>query len=481
MDKFERFGDRPVPVNKQQLVPTSGNYPQGFEIGSIHVGIKPASKSQPDLVSIRSTGPLHLASAAAVFTKNEFPAASITVSKDLLHSSKGHGVRGVIANSWCANTLTGVPGLQDSAAMAKAAGRCLADGHTDGEDAASFLVMHTGIGGQRLPIEPILQNIPNLAQNMGSSHQHWLEGAWALATTDTFPKLLSTTFTLPSFGKSTKFSLVGITKGAGMVFPNMHTTLGIFCTDAPVSPRALQRLLSIAADKSYNCISIDGDTSTNDMVALLANGAAVYSSEQREGAPAGSNEVVQVDWDPSKSEASQSHDFSVLQVVLSDFLARAAQLVVRDAEGATKFITIRVRGCTETEASKRIASVIARSSLVKTGIYGGDPNWGGILAALGYSLVDTQFSGKGIIVPESTSISFAHSGTPGGYIKFLHQGRPVEVEESNIREIMAMEDVEVVVDLRDTGSDYQTSDGESIFWTSDLTHDFVTINSGVEL
>lgn len=123
-NKFERFGDCPVPVSKQQLVPKSGTYPQSFEVGSVHVGIKPASKSQPDLVSIRSTGPLHLSSAAAVFTKNEFPAASITISKNMLHYSQGHGVRGVIADSWCATTLTGVPGLEDSVAMAKAAGRC---------------------------------------------------------------------------------------------------------------------------------------------------------------------------------------------------------------------------------------------------------------------------------------------------------------------------------------------------------------------
>ncbi|KAK7731747.1 hypothetical protein SLS53_008691 [Cytospora paraplurivora] len=155
MDKFERFGDRPVPVNKQWLVPKSGTYPQGFEVGCVHVGIKPASKSQPNVVSIRSTGPLHLASAAAVFTKNGFPAASITVSKEILQSSKGHGVRGVIANSWCANTLTGVTGLQDSSAVAEAAGRSLADGRPDGEDSASFLVMHTGVGGKRLPIGPI--------------------------------------------------------------------------------------------------------------------------------------------------------------------------------------------------------------------------------------------------------------------------------------------------------------------------------------
>lgn len=473
-----------MPPSKQRLVPTSGTYPRGFEVGSVHVGIKPASKSQPDLVSIASTSPQHGCSAAAVFTKNEFPAASITVSKEILRTTGGQGIRGVVANSWCANTLTGAAGLEDSTAMARAAGECLTKGE---EPASSFMVMHTGVGGQRLPIEPILQNMPKLAGSMGSSHQHWLEAAWGLATTDTFPKLISRTFTLPSWGAGTTFSIAGITKGAGMVFPNMHTTLGIFCTDAPVAPAALQRLLSVAADKSYNCISIDGDTSTNDMVTLLANGAAANTPDQNHAA-----ENQMITWDPSRP--SQSADFSALQRVVSEIIAEAAQLVVRDAEGATKFITIRVRGCPDGEASRQIASAIARSSLVKTGMYGGDPNWGGILAVLGYALVGTRFAGRGLIVPERTSISFAHhvDGVTGGagagagegaYRKFLDRGVPVEVEEAHVREIMAREDVEVVVDLRDdgdaVGTELQTrSEGEAIFWTSDLTHDFVTINSG---
>lgn len=492
-NKFDRFGDRPLPLKKQRLVPTSGTYPRGFEVGSVHVGIKPASKSQPDLVSIVSAGPKHACSAAAVFTRNEFPAASITVSKKILQTTGGHGIGGVVANSWCANTLTGAAGLEDSAAMVTAAGECL----TKGQEAAPFMVMHTGVGGQKLPIEPILENMPTLADSMGSSHQHWLEAAWGLATTDTFPKLISRTFTLPSWGAGTRFSIAGITKGAGMVCPNMHTTLGIFCTDAPVAPAALQRLLSVAADHSYNCISIDGDTSTNDMVALLANGAAASTSDQ-DSAP----ENRMVDWDPSSPSGSE--DFSALQRAVSEVLVEAARLVVRDAEGASKFLTIRVRGCPDGEASRQVASAIARSSLVKTALYGGDPNPGGILAVLGCALVGTRFAGRGLVVPGRTSISFAtpplhdddagaRAGARGpvavaglGYRKFLDRGVPVEVEEAVVREMMAREDVEVVVDLGDDGGaapggeELQTrGEGEAVFWTSDLTHDFVTINSGI--
>lgn len=292
---------------------------------------------------------------------------------------------------------------------------------------------------------------------MGKSHEHWLEAAKGICTTDTFPKLVSRTFTLPSSPNIT-FSIAGITKGAGMIHPNMATTLGIICTDAPVTPTALQQLLCTAADKSYNCISIEGDTSTNDMLAMLANGAAGGTD---------------IDYLPFAT--SQSNDFVAFQRTLIEFMADMAKLVVRDGEGATKFITIRVRGSPLYPAAKHIASVIARSVLVKTGIYGKDPNWGAVLAALGYSLIDTPFAGKGIIVPELTSVSLGPVDG-GAQLKFLDKGSPAKVDEVRAKEIMGQEDVEVVVDLRDdvkgTGQDVE----EAVYWTCDLTHEFVTIN-----
>ena len=303
----------------------------------------------------------------------------------------------------------------------------------------------------------IIENIPKLYHGMGNSHEHWLEAARGICTSDTFPKVVSRKFTLPSSPNAT-FSIAGITKGAGMIHPNMATTLGIICTDAPVSPIALQQLLSTAADKSYNCISIEGDTSTNDMVAILANGAA------------GGNDV-----DFHSGAASQSVDFIAMQQMLLEFMSDMAKLVVRDGEGATKFITIRVRGSPSYPAAKRIASVIARSVLVKTGIYGKDPNWGGVLAALGYSLVDTQFAGKGVIVPGLTSVSFVpHDGR--SELRFLNKGLPAKVDEMKAKEIMDQDDVEVVVDLRDTGEGTEKDAKEAVYWTCDLTHEFVTIN-----
>ena len=247
-----------------------------------------------------------------------------------------------------------------------------------------------------------------------------------------------------------------------MVHPNMATTLGIICTDAPVTPLALQESLFAAADKSYNSISIDGDTSTNDMVAIFANGAA---------APANMT-PIDVKGSPD--------NYLAFTRLLEDFMADMAKLVVRDAEGASKFITIRVRGGPPDSqdwhgAAKRIASVIARSTLVKTAFYGQEAAWGGIMAALGYSLLDTCFGGQGLIVPAWTSISFVDQGT-GRMQKFLDKGVPIRVDEATAKELVVRDDIEVILDLRDG----EASSGEEVvFWTSDLTHDFVTINSGV--
>jgi len=468
--KFDLYGDSPVPTKKQRFVPTSGTYPKGFLVGSAHIGIKPESKSQPDLVLIASE---KASCGAAVLTRNEFAAPSVTVTRELIRKTGGHGLRGVIANSWCANLLTGKAGLEDTVAMSKEADKYVSGGESKDRE-SSVMVMHTGTGGQRyipkphqqrngtkylrrLPMDKIIGNIPKICQDMGTSHSHWLNAAWGICTTDTFPKLASRTFTLPS-SPNTAFSIAGITKGAGMIHPNMATTLGIICTDAPLTAPALQQLLSTAADKSYNCISIEGDTSTNDMVAMLANGAAGG---------------IEIGFDPAAS--TQSEDFVSFQRTLIEFMADLAKLVVRDGEGATKFITIRVRGAPSYPAGKHIASVIARSVLAKTAIYGNNPNWGEMMVALGYSLIGTEYSGKGIIVPEMTSISLVPvNGSTE--LKFLDMGVPGKVDEIEAKNVLEQEDIEVVVDLRDDGEGSRNDAEEATYWTCDITHEFVTIN-----
>lgn len=465
--KFDLYGNSPIPANRQRFVPKAGTYPKGFLVGSAHIGIKPETKCQPDLILVVSEVP---SCGAAVLSQNEFHAPSITVTRELLKKTKGRGLRSVVANSWCANLLTGDEGLEDSRAMSRAAGRCIPD--EDGSDRA--MVMHTGMGGQRyttfistcenglltetrLPIDKIINNIPKLSQTMGNSHNDWLQAARGMLTTDTFPKMASRSFTLPS-SPNTTYSIAGITKGAGMIHPNMATTLGIICTDAPISPAALQQLLSTAADKSYNCISIEGDTSTNDMVSMLANGAAGG---------------VQIDFDPSAP--SQSADFISFQHTLISHMAELAKLVVRDGEGATKFVTIRVRGATSYPAGKHIASVIARSVLLKTAMYGEDTgSWSNVMTALGQSVMGTEFAGKGIIVPALTSVSFIpQDGSEE--LKFLDKGSKAKVDDKRAKMVMENGDIEVVVNLRDDGDGEETGE-EAVYWTCDLTHEFVTIN-----
>ncbi len=330
-----------IPAAKKKYVPTKGTYPLGFRASGTIVGVKPANKTKPDLALLTSDAPC---AAAAVFTKNKFQAAPVTFSRALLQQKANRGIQGVIINSGCANAVTGKGGLEDAAKMAHEADKCA--GHPD-----STLVMSTGVIGQRLPIDKILAGVPTAHAALGASHDHWLTAAKAICTTDTFPKLMSRTFTLPS-APGVEYRIAGMTKGAGMIHPNMATLLGVVATDAPIAAAALPPVLKHAVDRSFNSITIDGDTSTNDTIALLANGAA------------GGKEVVE-----------GTPDYDAFRTVLTDFAAELAQLVVRDGEGATKFVTIRVTESPSEEAARKIASTIARSPLVKTALYGKDANW----------------------------------------------------------------------------------------------------------
>jgi glutamate N-acetyltransferase / amino-acid N-acetyltransferase len=268
--------------------------------------------------------------------------------------------------------------------------------------------------------------------------------AKAICTTDTFPKLISRTFNLPS-SPSIEYRIAGMTKGAGMIHPNMATLLGIIATDAPVTPDVLPLVLKHAVDRSFNSITIDGDTSTNDTLALFANGAA------------GGEEVT-----------IQSADFAKFQEVLTSFSTDLAKLVVRDGEGATKFVTIRVTESASEEAARKIASTIARSPLVKTALYGKDANWGRILCATGYSLIsEPGMPADDVpeVVPEKTSVSFIP--TDGSTeLKLLVNGEPEVVDETRAAEILELEDLEILVRLG-------TGDKEATYWTCDFSHEYV--------
>ncbi|KAF2965853.1 hypothetical protein GQX73_g7723 [Xylaria multiplex] len=412
-------------------------YPKGFKVSGTIVGVKPNNTTKLDLALIASQTPC---SAAAVVTKSKFHAAPITFSRKLLESHSSN-IRGVIINSGNANAVTGPGGLADAQAMSRAADQYL------GAD-NSALVMSTGVIGQGLPIKKILDGVPVAHEALGDSDTHWLECATAICTTDTFPKLKSKTFTLPS-SPSIEYRIAGMTKGAGMICPNMATLLGVIATDAPIAAPALRTALRTATDKSFNSISIDNDMSTNDIVAVLANGAA------------GGSEVT----------VEKTADFEAFKTVLTDLSTDLAKLIVEDGEGATKFITIRVTNALSEAGARQIAATVAQSSLFKTAIYGKDANWGRIVASAGSAFVrpgQVQVDDAPDLKPDIMSVSLIPTdGTTE--LKLLVNGVPEIVDETRAAQILEHGEIEVVLSLG-TGSH------EAIHWTCDLSHEYVTIN-----
>ncbi|KAI9791963.1 MAG: hypothetical protein M1816_003232 [Peltula sp. TS41687] len=443
-----------IPASKQKYVPKSGTYPKGFMASGIHVGVKPSNTRKPDLALIMSDTPC---SAAAVFTQNRYQAAPVLVSKATLQGRGGEGIRGVVVNSGCANAVTGKGGLEDAEAMRLAVDRCIDDSSSASDpNPGKTLVMSTGVIGQRLPIQKILSKIPLAHSALSPAHTSWLAAATAICTTDTFPKLLSQPFHLPSSGATRTYHLAGMTKGAGMIHPNMATLLGILCTDAPIAAPALAPLLTHAVARSFNSISVDGDTSTNDTVALLCNGRA------------GGSPIT-----TSAPNSGDSADYAAFQSILTSFCTSLAQLVVRDGEGATKFVTVRVSGAPSEGAAHAVASSIARSPLVKTALYGKDANWGRILCAVGYT---PNLPGD-TLMPEQTSVSFVPADG-SAELKLLVNGEPVGFDEGRAREVLEGEDLEIWVRLRDGVAQGQGSgEGhEARYYTCDFSHEYVTIN-----
>ncbi|PSR76295.1 hypothetical protein PHLCEN_2v8527 [Hermanssonia centrifuga] len=412
-------------------------FPKGYALTGIHVGVK-KNPALPDLALILSTSPKP-ASAAACFTRNAFKAAPVIVSQQVLAAGKGRA-RGIVVNSGCANAVTGAQGMEDAWAMVKATDALLLPspvaaggqgGERDTATSGETLVMSTGVIGQTLPISKILSGIKSQSRTtFGSGFDAWERAARAFMTTDTFPKLRARTFTI----RGQEYRLAGMDKGAGMIHPNMgppsssspsstgqlHATLlGCILTDAAISPRSLQSALTYAVDRSFNSISVDGDMSTNDTIIVLANGAAAGA---------------EID------EETDKDAYEVFKEELTSFAADLAQLVVRDGEGATKFVTVSVQGATNYEDAHKIASRISTSALVKTALYGEDANWGRILAATGSIPLSAPLD------PTKVSVSFVpcDGTTP---LPLLVNGEPEKVDEARASQIVSQEDLEVRVDL----------------------------------
>ncbi|KXS22361.1 Arginine biosynthesis bifunctional protein ArgJ beta chain [Gonapodya prolifera JEL478] len=418
-----------IPQAKAHLVPSTGVYPRGFKAAAVHAGIK-KKPGVLDLVLVASD-PSHPCTAAAVFTTNAFQAAPVLVDKEIVATHPTR-VQGVLTNAGCANACTGDQGLSNARESSKLAAAAL-------QTSNPALVMSTGVIGQHLDMSKMRAGIQSVASQLAEGHDAWMKAAMGIMTTDTFPKLRSGEFVLPS-GK--RYRMAGMCKGAGMIHPNMATMLSTVYTDLPIVPSLLRSAVRSAADWSFNAISIDGDTSTNDTFAVLANGAAAT----------GENWGVQ----------EEGADYSAFRDQLTEFSAEMAKLVVRDGEGATKFVTIDVEGAENFSSAHHIASTIATSPLVKTALFGRDANWGRVVCAVGYS---------GIAVDPARVNLWFSSPYPGG--KALHifkDGAPYQIDEEVAAEILEKEDVNIKV---------KVGEGEGIarMYTCDFSYDYVKINA----
>jgi glutamate N-acetyltransferase/amino-acid N-acetyltransferase len=387
-------------------------FAKGFLAQGVVAGIKKADKS--DLAIVYSESP---ASVAGVYTQNQIKAAPVLVTSK--RTALGTA-RAIVINAGNANACTGKRGIQDAEKMANLVG------HHLGLPEKEVLVASTGVIGRFLPMDKVAKGIETASRSL--SVEGGEEAARAILTTDTFVKEFSMTITLD--GKSVR--LGGMAKGSGMIHPNMATLLGFITTDAAVDPAVLRKALAIAVDKSFHCISVDGDCSTNDMLVVMANGRAGNR--------------------PIKQMAGEGLKF---QEALNTVCMELARRVVLDGEGATKFIQIKVEGAPDFESARNCAMMIARSSLFKTAMFGMDANWGRILMALGNSSVK--------INPEKVDVSF-------GGLKVAKAGCAVEFSEAKALGLLKRKEVEVEVNLN-------LGKAEATVFTSDLSYDYVKINA----
>jgi glutamate N-acetyltransferase / amino-acid N-acetyltransferase len=407
--------------------------PLGFTAGVAAAGLRRGGGDDIALVASERD-----CAAAGLFTRNLVKAAPVLLDMELLAAKNGNlghlghlgnlgrpasQFRAVVANAGNANACTGEAGMAAARGMQQAAANAL------GVQPEQVLVLSTGVIGVPLPVEQVAAGIHEAAA--GLDRACGAAAARAMMTTDTVPKTFAVRVQLPGGA----VTLGGMAKGAGMIHPDMATMLAVLATDAAVEPGLLARLLKEAADGSFNCISVDGDTSTNDTVLLLANSASGVAV------------------DGPEAEAA----FAEALLALSTALAQA---IVRDGEGASRFVTVVVEGLAGDAAAKQVANTIATSPLVKTALAGGDPNWGRVLAAAGRAGV--------AFAPDGASLWIGP--VAGGELQLVEGGTPLDYVEDEAAAIFAGAEVSVRLRLGE-------GPGRAVVWTTDLTHAYVTINS----
>jgi glutamate N-acetyltransferase/amino-acid N-acetyltransferase len=395
---------------------SESSLPRGFRFAATACGLKKTGAL--DLAILSSEVP---ASAAAVFTQNLVVAAPVVISRQHLKSSNGR-MRAVIVNAGNANCATGAAGHAAALRTVNEAAKRL------NCQPQELFVCSTGVIGVPLPLDKVLRALPIVTRHQRPSARSFAELSLAICTTDTRPKTANASFKMA--GK--RVHLVGCAKGAGMIHPNMATMLAFVATDAAIAPGLLQKTLHYVASRTFNAISVDGDTSTNDTLLVLANGAA------------GAHSI--------KSDTSAHRAFLI---ALEDVCRSLALQIVADGEGAQRVIEIEVRGAKSPASAKRIAATIATSPLVKTAFAGADPNWGRIFAAAGRS-------GE-VFDPAKVDIRMA--GVP-----VLRRGQPLNFNERAASNRLLAKHVPIVVDLH-------AGPAVARYWTCDFTAEYVRVNA----
>ena len=405
-----------MPVNltspvAAQLLPVAG-----VSLGVACAGIKRADRK--DLLVMELCAGARV---AGVFTTNRFCAAPVTVAKE--HLAQTGGIRALLVNTGNANAGTGEQGMADARASCAALAGLL------GCKATQILPFSTGVIMEPLPVARIAAGLPAAVADVRADN--WLAAAQAIMTTDIVAKAISKQVLIDG----ATVTLTGIAKGSGMIHPNMATMLAYIATDAAISQALLQQMVSTACNCSFNCITVDGDTSTNDALMLVATGKAA------------SPEITKAD----------SHAYAQLSAAVSEVATYLAQAIVRDGEGATKFITVRVEGGKSEAECKQIGYAIAHSPLVKTAFFASDPNLGRILAAIGYAgVTDLDVSKLRLYLDD---VLVAENG-----------GRAASYQEADGQRVMQQSDITIRVVLARGAAD-------ATLWTCDFSYDYVKINA----
>jgi glutamate N-acetyltransferase / amino-acid N-acetyltransferase len=397
----------------------TSSLPHGFLWGAVRAGIKASGRADLSAIIAPET-----ATAAALFTANKIQAAPLIIDRRHLAANAGR-IHTVLINAGNANCATGEAGI------AAAVQCCDAAAEAFGCASHAVFPSSTGIIGVPLPVEKVRAALPALSNNLGDTAEHFAAIAGAIMTTDTRPKTAYTA--IPIDG--THVRIAGIAKGAGMIHPQLaaapHATMLVYlCTDAAAEPALLERLLTAAAETSFNRISIDGDTSTNDTVLLLASGASGAALSDENSGP--------------------------FAAVLSEVCTSLAKQIVADGEGATHVVELNIAGAASDVDALRIAKAIAHSPLVKTAWAGSDPNWGRLIAAIGYS--------GAAVDPQRIAIRL------GDLLICEHGGRAASFDEAAAHRYLSQPEFSVHIDLG-------LGRGACRFWTCDLTREYVSINA----